>query len=114
MYLQPLHRFSKLPETVDPSAPNLDMKIDRNGYSPPPAHPEVFASMAPLPRGVEIEPLLNVHKMRLIAGVVKSLVLAQHPASRIRYDLDRRLLSKCLRLKSVEPETLARILASTA
>lgn len=107
-----LYRYSSLPDLVDPTAPHVPVVVDpeTNNFVPP-AHPEVFSNLAPLPATVQLEPLINVHKQRLIAGVVKSLVSAQHLASRVQYSTERKLWQKCLKLRGLNPETLQRALA---
>jgi Gdp/GTP exchange factor required for growth at low temperatures len=57
-----------------------------------------------------LEPLINVHKQRLIAGVIKSLVAGQHLASHVQYPVDKRLFQKCLRIRSLDHDTLQRAL----
>lgn len=76
----------------------------------PPAYPEVFASLAPLPASMQLEPLINVHKQRRVAEVIKSLVAGQHLASRTQFDVDRKLFQKCLRLRGLDAGYLQRAL----
>ena len=74
----------------------------------PPAAPEVFAALPPLPPGISVEPLVNVQKQRRIAGVVRSLVCGQHLAHRVNYGVERRTYQKCLRLRGLDWEALQR------
>ena len=112
VYLSQLHRFSVLPDLIDPTAPNEPVGIDdsTNTFEAP-AHPEVFANLAPLPPSVQLEPLINVHKQRLVAGVVKSLVGAQHLAVKVQYSTEKKLFQKCLKLRGLDDDTLQRALA---
>ena len=112
IYLSQLHRFSVLPDLIDPTAPTEPVGVDpvTNTFEPP-AHPEVFAHLAPLPPSVQLEPLINVHKQRLIAGVVKSFVAAQHLAIKVQYPTDKKLFQKCLKLRGLDDDTLQRALA---
>lgn len=87
----------------------MEVDPDTNGFEPP-AHPEVFSTLAPLPALMQLEPLINVQKQRLIAGVVKSLVAGQHLASRVQYPIDRKLFQLCLKLRGLDPDTLQRAL----
>ena len=97
---------------MDPTAPDKSVGIDPvTNIFEAPSHPEVFATLAPLPPTIQLEPLVNVHKQRLIAGVVKSLVAGQHLASRVQHPLDRKLFQKCLKLRGLDTETLERALA---
>lgn len=101
-----------LPDLIDPTAPNEPVGIDpdTNTFESP-AHPEVFSNLAPLPPSVQLEPLINVHKQRLIAGVVKSLVAAQHLAVKVQYPTDKKLFQKCLKLRGLDDDMLRRALA---
>lgn len=112
VYLSQMHRYSSLPDLIDPTAPHEPVGIDplSNTFETP-AHPEVFSMLAPLPPSIQLEPLINVHKQRLIAGVVKSLVAGQHLASRVQYPLDKKLFQKCLKLRGLDADTLQRALA---
>ncbi|TFK36540.1 hypothetical protein BDQ12DRAFT_686594 [Crucibulum laeve] len=112
IYLSQLRRLSKLPDLIDPTAPNETVGIDPvTANFDPPAHPEVFSALAPLPPSIHLEPLINVHKQRRIAAVIKSLVAGQHLASRMKFEVDKKLSLKCLRLRCVDMESLQRSLA---
>jgi Gdp/GTP exchange factor required for growth at low temperatures len=82
-----------------------------SGNFSPPAHSEVFDALPQLPPSMHLEPLINVHKQRLVARTVKALVAGQHLASRLQYPIDRRLFQRCLRLRGLDPATLHRKLA---
>ena len=109
VYLAQLHHYSSLPDLIDPTAPHEPVGIDpeTNTFESP-AHPEVFATLAPLPASMQLEPLINVHKQRLIAGVVKSLVSGQHIAAKVQYPVEKKLFQKCLKLRGLNAETLQR------
>lgn len=107
-----MYRYSSLPDLIDPTAPHIPVIVDpESGNFAPPAHPEVFSNLAPLPPTVQLEPLINVHKQRLVAGVVKSLVSGQHLASRVFYNTEKKLWQKCYKLRGLNTETLQRALA---
>jgi hypothetical protein len=111
VYLSQLHQHSQLPDLIDPTAPNKIVGVDPiTANFDSPAHPEVFATLAPLPPSMQLEPLINVHKQRLIAGVIKSLVAGQHLASRVHYPIDKKLFQKCLKLRGLDTDTLQRAL----
>ena len=77
-----------------------------------PLHPEVFSSLAPLPPSMSLEVLINVHKQRRIADVIKSLVAGQHLASRVYFNVDnKKLFQRCLRLRGLDDTYLQRALA---
>lgn len=111
IYLSQLHHYSELPDLIDPTAPHEPVGIDPVTQTfLAPAHPEVFSTLSPLPPSVQLEPLINVHKQRLTAGVIKSLVAGQHLASRVKYPLDKKLYQKCLKLRGLDSDTLGRAL----
>ncbi|KAI0030459.1 hypothetical protein K488DRAFT_26430, partial [Vararia minispora EC-137] len=109
IYLSQLHRYSHLPDLIDPTAPNEAVGIDRstNNFQTL-AHPEVFSTLAPLPPSMQLEPLVNVHKQRLIAGTIKSLVAGQHLASRVAFPVDKKLFQRCLKLRGLGQDMLQR------
>ncbi|KAH7928036.1 ras GEF [Leucogyrophana mollusca] len=108
-YLSQLYRYSKLPDLIDPTAPHEPVGVDPQTVNfDSPAHPDVFDSLTPLPPSMQLEPLINVHKQRLIASVIKDLVAGQHLASRVQYPVDKKLFQKCLKLRGLDSETLQR------
>ncbi|KAF9555730.1 hypothetical protein CPC08DRAFT_765709 [Agrocybe pediades] len=110
-YLSQLHRINKLPALIDPTAPNSVIGIDsETAIFDPPAHPEVFSSLAPLPPSMHLEPLINVHKQRCIAEVIKSLVAGQHYASRMKFEVDKKFFTRCLRLRGFSTPLLRHIM----
>ncbi|KAJ7222399.1 hypothetical protein GGX14DRAFT_663607 [Mycena pura] len=109
VYLSELHRYNKLPDLIDPTAPSEAVGIDAmTSNFDAPAYPEVFSALAPLPPSMHLEPLINVHKQRMIAGVIKSMVAGQHLASRFHFPIEKRIYQKCLRLRGLDAETLHR------
>jgi Gdp/GTP exchange factor required for growth at low temperatures len=110
MYLSRLHRYNRMPNYIDPTAPYEQVEFDlATGNFAPLACPEVFSHLAQLPSYMQLEPLVNIHKQRLIAGVIKALVSGQHLASRAQYTVDRKIYHKCLRLRGLNPEMLQRV-----
>ncbi len=107
-----MQRYCSLPDLIDPTAPHEPVGIDSatNTFETP-AHPDVFSTLAPLPASMQLEPLINVHKQRLISGVVKSLVAGQHLASKVQFPLDKKIFQKCLKLRGLDGDTLERALA---
>ncbi|GJE92944.1 ras GEF domain-containing protein [Phanerochaete sordida] len=111
VYLSELYRYSSLPDLIDPTAPHAPVRIDpETNTIEAPAHPEVFANLTPLPPTMQLEALINVHKQRLVAGVVKALVAGQHLASKVQHPVEKKLFQKCLRLRGLTPDTLLRAL----
>jgi Gdp/GTP exchange factor required for growth at low temperatures len=111
VYLSQLQHLNAMPDLVDPTAPNEAVSVDPVTASfNAPAHPEVFASLTPLPPSMQLEPLINVQKQRAIAGVIKSLVAGQHLASRVHFPVDKRLFHRCLKLRGLDADMLQRAL----
>ncbi|KAH9055883.1 hypothetical protein EDB83DRAFT_2391697 [Lactarius deliciosus] len=112
IYLAPLQRVNRLPDLIDPTAPTELVSTDpESGNFSAPAHPEVFDALPELPLSMHLEPLINVHKQRLVARTVKALVAGQHLASRVQHPIDRRLFQRCLRLRGLDDATLHQKLA---
>jgi GDP/GTP exchange factor required for growth at low temperature len=85
--------------SIDPQAISFDS----------PCQPEVFESLTPLPPSMQLEPLINVHKQRLIAGVIKDLVAGQHLASRVQFTIDKKLFQKCLRIRGLDADVMGQV-----
>lgn len=97
---------------IDPTAPHKLSALDvANSVFQSPLHPEVFSSLVPLPNSMSLEVLINVHKQRRIADVIKALVTGQHLASRVHFDVDKKLFQRCLRLVGLDTTDLQRALA---
>ncbi|CAK5271354.1 unnamed protein product [Mycena citricolor] len=113
VYLSQLYRHHKLPDLIDPTAPSEPVGIDPvTANFDPPAHPEVFSALAPLPDSIHLEPLINVQKQRLIAGVIKSLVAVQGVAGKVQFPVEKRMYQKCLKLRALDADTMRRALGS--
>ena len=111
VYLSQLHRHNKLPALIDPTDPHSVIWIEpEDATFDPPVNPQVFADLTPLPPSMHLEPLINVHKQRRIADVIKSLVAGQHLASRIQFTIDKKLFQRCLKLRGLDAMTLQRAL----
>jgi GDP/GTP exchange factor required for growth at low temperature len=107
IYLAQLQRVSRLPDLIDPTAPTELVSTDpESGNFSAPAHPEVFDALPALPPSMHLEPLINVHKQRLVARAIKALVSGQHLASRLQHPIDRRLFQRSLRLRGLDYATL--------
>jgi GDP/GTP exchange factor required for growth at low temperature len=112
VYLSQLCELSKLPDLIDPTAPEQIVGVDpETSNFDSPAHPEIFSNLAPLPPPIQLEPLINVHKQRMIAGVIKSLVTGQHLASKLQFPVDKKLFQKCLKLRALDQAGLDKALA---
>jgi GDP/GTP exchange factor required for growth at low temperature len=107
IYLQQLRRIMQLPDLIDPTSPREPPTQDKTTqFYNPPAHPEVFDTLSPLPASTTLSLLVNVQKQRLIANVAKSLVDGQHLASQVQYGVDRKIYQRCLRLRAMNYERM--------
>jgi len=104
MYLSQLFKHNQLPQYIDPSSP-LD-PVNPEAMQEDLCRPEVFSDLKPIPSLMKVRPLLNVHKERLLATVIKSLVAGQHLASMVNHQVDQKLYWKCMRLKCLDPKAL--------
>lgn len=113
VYLSQLHQLEKLPDLIDPTAPHQSVGVNpiTNNFDPL-YQPDVFSPLAPLPDSMNLEPLINVHKQRRMAEVIKSLVSGQHLASRIQFEVDKKIFNRCLRLRALDDSMLQRVLAT--
>ena len=110
MYLAQLARHAQLPDLIDPTSPTQAVGIDRRtNECLAPAHPEVFAALQPLPPSMQLEPLVNVHKQRLVAGAVRELTAGQNLAARLNVPIDRKLFGRAVKLRALDDETLTRV-----
>ncbi|KAK0457144.1 uncharacterized protein EV420DRAFT_1644299 [Desarmillaria tabescens] len=77
IYLSQLTEYSHQPDLIDPgTSPTTPASIDLVTYSYDTlSHPEVFSALQPLPAGIQMEPLINVHKQQMRAKVVVVVVL---------------------------------------
>ena len=108
IYLRQLIKLDKLPDYVDPTAPTELVDEDPNGNLSQPRHPEVFANLAALPAEMTLEPLINVHKQRLISGVVLGFVNCQPLTGKYKFPMDRKLHQRCLRLRALTMVSVGR------
>lgn len=109
VYLAQLKQYSALPDLIDPTDPTRPVGIDpvTSNFTSV-AHPEIFEPLPPLPPTIPLEPLINIQKQRLIAGVVKSLVQGQHLATRVNFSINKKLFGKCLRLRGLDSKMMER------
>jgi GDP/GTP exchange factor required for growth at low temperature len=113
IYLSELSEYAKLPDFIDPTRPEEPIKLDPITGEFAPLHDlEAFSTLPDTPSYMPLRPLLNLHKQRQIAGVVKALVNGQHMASACKFSVEQKVYSRCLRLKCVDGPTLWRALAA--
>ncbi|KIJ31188.1 hypothetical protein M422DRAFT_783838 [Sphaerobolus stellatus SS14] len=106
-YLAQLYEYEKLLDfiaSIAPAEPVLNG--NETGMLSAPAHPEVFFNLQVLPEEIALEPLINVHKQRLIAAVIKSFVGGQDLATNMPFEVDQKWYRDCFRMRSLTPEAL--------
>ncbi|KAG8830804.1 hypothetical protein FRC17_004224 [Serendipita sp. 399] len=106
IYLSQLTKYDKLPDYVDPTAPTEPVEDEPGGALTQPRHPEVFDNLASLPPSMTLEPLINVHKQRMISKVAIDFLNSQQLTGKYHIGLEKKLHSKCLRLKALDMVTL--------
>jgi len=113
VYLSELSDCAALPDYIDPTSPGELVRFDELTGSFKGLHrPNVFSDLPRLPAPMVVEPLVNVHKQRLIAGAVKSLVAGQHLANNCFFHVERKLYQKCLKLRSLDNDSLWQVIHS--
>lgn len=110
IYLSQLVSYDRLPDYVDPTAPTESVGVeDGSGTLSQPRHPEVFANLAPLPFSMTLEPLINVHKQRMISKVVIDFMNSRQLTSKYDFEPERKLYQQCLRLQALDMVTLEQL-----
>lgn len=102
IYLSQLYKYDRLPDYVDPTAPTEPVDEEPNGTLTQPKHPDVFTNLAPLPPSMTLEPLINVHKQRLISNVVISFMNAQQLTNKYKFVTERKLHQRCIKLRAFD------------
>ncbi|KIJ26871.1 hypothetical protein M422DRAFT_272021 [Sphaerobolus stellatus SS14] len=106
-YLAQLYEYERLPDFIDPTAPAEPVLINNEtGMLSAPTHPEVFFNLQVLPEEIALERLINVHKQRLIAAVIKSFVGGQDLATNMPFEVDQKWDRDYFRMRSLTPEAL--------
>lgn len=81
LFLRDLSTTFELPTFLDPTAPNVHAIVNAMGSLESIADPEAFNDLPPLREERELQPLVNVHKFRMMSSYVTYL----SPFSCIRY-----------------------------
>ena len=108
LFLRDLAISDELPTWIDPSAPHQPVDpstVDpASGLISPLANPTAFDGLInapPLPEGVRIKALVNVHKYRTIAHIVTKVLVCSEMATLYPFEPDPQLYRKTLALRCV-------------
>lgn len=58
-----------------------------------------FADLPPLPQGIPLRPLINIHKYRIIAKTVRHVMTFQELAGTYPYEPELPIYRKCLTIQ---------------
>lgn len=114
LFLSDLMQYDAMPTFLDPTLPTKaasttttpDGKVRLH-----PADPKAFGHLAPLPATVQLEPLVNLHKFRNIAEVIKQISAFQSAAKNYSamFEAEKGAYVRCLKLRCLPGELLARL-----
>lgn len=97
---------AELPTFLDPTSPKSAASLDSTGSLTSVADPSAFSNLPPLPHRTPLLPLVNVHKFRMMAGIIQRLVSCQEVAEGYTYRAEADVYFKCLKLRALEPTLL--------
>ncbi|EPQ30748.1 uncharacterized protein PFL1_01649 [Pseudozyma flocculosa PF-1] len=99
-----------LPSHLDPSSPDAAPHVDADtGRLSGLAKPDAFDHLAPLPPGVELEPLVNLYKYRVVSSTIKHVLAFQERAKAYSFEADAGVYVKCLKIRCLQGEQLAKV-----
>uniref|UniRef100_V5EF51 Ras GEF n=2 Tax=Kalmanozyma brasiliensis (strain GHG001) TaxID=1365824 RepID=V5EF51_KALBG len=115
LFVSDLMQYDSMPTLLDPTSPTMaattttlaaDGKVRLY-----PANPHAFADLAPLPPGVQLEPLVNMLKFRNVAEVIRQISAFQNAAKNYAavFEAEKGAYVRCLKLRCLPGELLARL-----
>ncbi|GAA5888349.1 hypothetical protein JCM6882_008589 [Rhodosporidiobolus microsporus] len=102
IFLRDLALNAELPTFLDPTSPNTPASVSSSGSLTSIVDPLAFSDYPPLPSGVDLAPLVNVHKFRILAGTVHRVVAFQELASRYAHEPSAGAYFKCLKIRCLD------------
>ncbi|GAA6037739.1 hypothetical protein JCM8097_002317 [Rhodosporidiobolus ruineniae] len=113
LFLRDLALNAELPTFLDPSSPNTPASVSPSGSLLSLSSPSFssFPPLPPLPAGVELAPLVNVHKFRLLAATVQRVVAFQELAGRYGAEPSPREYFRCLKIRCLEQGVMSELSA---
>ncbi|GAA5827869.1 hypothetical protein JCM11251_007711 [Rhodosporidiobolus azoricus] len=102
IFLRDLALNAELPSFLDPTSPNTPASVSATGSLTTLADPSAFADYPPLPKGMDLAPLVNVHKFRILAGTVNRVIAFQELAARYAHEPTAEVYFKCLKIRCLD------------
>lgn len=110
LFLSDLAVHDALPTFVEPSSPDAEVDWDPStGHLNKLADPQAFDHLYPLPHGVQLSPLVNLYKYRILAMTVKSVLALQQRLDAFNFQVNKGVYVKALKLRCLEAEHLTTI-----
>ncbi|KPV72035.1 uncharacterized protein RHOBADRAFT_56170 [Rhodotorula graminis WP1] len=102
LFLRDLALTTELPTYLDPSSPSSPAHVSPSGLLVSLASPSSFSHLPSLPPSTPFAPLVNVHKFRLLAGIVGRVVTFQRLAARYAHEPTRGAYWRCLKIRCLD------------
>lgn len=110
LILRDLAISNELPTFLDPSNPRAPAVIDEESMLLPEyADASEFADLPPLPQGIPLRPLINIHKYRIIAKTVRHVMTFQELAGTYPYEPELPIYRKCLTIQCLPMEKIVEL-----
>lgn len=101
---------TELPTFLDPSNPRAPAVIDEETMLLPEyAEPSDFADLLPLPAGIPLRPLINIHKYRTIAKTIQLVMTFKELAGTYPYEPELPLYRKCLTIQCLPMDKIVEL-----
>lgn len=96
-----------LPTFLDPTSTTTPAVVDENGSLISTANTDAFSNLPSLPNSITLQPLVNVHKQRVLAALVQRVLAFQEFAESYPYSIpDPNIYFKCLKIRSLSPSLI--------
>ncbi|GAA5839110.1 hypothetical protein JCM9279_002599 [Rhodotorula babjevae] len=102
LFLRDLALTTELPTYLDPSSPSSPALVSPSGLLVSLSSPSSFSHLPALPPSTPLAPLVNVHKFRLLAGIVGRVVTFQRLAARYAHEPSRGVYWRCLKIRCLD------------
>lgn len=100
----------ELPTFLDPSNPRSPAEIDEaTMLLPSYADPSEFSDLPPLPEGLPLRPLINIHKYRTIAKAIQLVMTFKELAGTYPYEPELPLYRKCLTIQCLPMQKITEL-----
>ncbi|GAA5820200.1 hypothetical protein JCM10212_004917 [Sporobolomyces blumeae] len=109
LFLRDLALNAELPTFLDPTSTNAPVSVDAAGSLVSIADPTAFDDFPPLPAGLALQPLVNVHKFRKLATIVQRIRTFQALADHYAFEPIPSIYFKCLKIRSLDQGVMAEL-----